>query len=238
MADVTFSGSIVPSSTSVGLLIGGICGYVYKSDNFNSRLNNCVNYGNVKHSGRVNKWTDIGGIAGAFYYDTVQNCINYGSIIHSGTTSSELNLGGIAGVGDGNKYINCANIGTITTNTNGNIGGIIGLVHNYASATISHCYLTSYSKYIGSTYSNIAYPESSKITSISSDGAEWLNSYATDNNLNEWTFNQNSVKITFVVHDGKGFSYSSQLTLLPEPARRGTLSCLVRERKLDRRVQN
>ena len=100
--------------------VGGIVGYLY---GFKGNISNCVNYSNINSN-------NGGGIAGLIAgQHTIYNCKNYGSI---------TGAGGIVGSSNGiddwpdefKKYsckiISCGNYGSVTRESSGYAGGIIG----------------------------------------------------------------------------------------------------------------
>lgn len=126
-------GNIVISDTCEEDLdsIGGIVGENSPSE---GKVKNCINYGNINAYG-----SSIGGICG--YNDvTVENCINKGNENIKKDTSNQI--GGIIGQNAGD-CINCFNSGKITTESDTNVGGIVGQNGWESSsnmAKIKNCY--------------------------------------------------------------------------------------------------
>ncbi len=108
---------------------GGIIGIYYQqttTGNFNTRVSECLNEGDIEGAGKY-----IGGIAGFFSTkyankDKIVNCLNTGDIE---TTSTENPVGGIVGFGNQDKtgkaftIENCYNAGAVNA-SNGD--GVIG----------------------------------------------------------------------------------------------------------------
>lgn len=222
MASVSFSGK---GSLSI-IYVGGFSGNINSGDN-GARIINCANYGSIYNSGTSSDFTYLGGFIGQSYRNNNKiayfyNCINYGEVIDTGYTYSYC-VGGIIGRGYGNTIENCVSAGSVSSSkrgTTGFVSSIVGVVLG-DTITIDHCYWTSNtgcSEYVSCP--NIYGSDVNKV-SLSSTYANELSSYATNNGWNNWTYNQKSVKINFVMYDGKGFSYDSQLVILPEPVRRG-----------------
>ena len=97
------------------------------------------------------------------------------------------------------------------------IGSVVGYVESGKTTTITHCYWTSdvgnYNAY-GSGNPTIG-SETKQIT-LNTTTVDNLNSY--NSSWNKWLLNTNNKPITFKINNGKGFSFSSQLILLPDPA--------------------
>lgn len=112
LASVTFNGN-----TNGELKLGGIVGSISHSGH-ETRIANCINYGDVSSFGSVKgSRTHIGGIVGDFDNGQkfIQNCLNYGNIVHASFSDNVTWLGGIVGESNkGNLTIeNCVNAGVI-----------------------------------------------------------------------------------------------------------------------------
>ena len=216
MAKIAFIGN----NSYYNLFLGGVAGKVYAWD-YNIGLSNCVNVSDIINFGIVGGYAEIGGIIGLsegrlLNKISIVNCYNYGNIIDKGSVKSYLYIGGILGdAWNGiNILENCVSAGKVTFEK-GYVGSIVGFVSSYTS--ILHCYWTTdfcENKAYGSKYSSATiketYPVSLNITTINV-----LNNYRT--NLNKWVLNKNNNSIFFIINGGKGFTFSSQLILLPDP---------------------
>ena len=103
--------------------VGGISGRAESS-----KIENCTNYGDVTGDNRT------GGVNGSSLSLEINNCVNYGSISGNGNT------GGITGwvFGSSGTITKCQNYGNIT-DTQTDVGGIIGRIYTDVPCTVSHC---------------------------------------------------------------------------------------------------
>ena len=151
---------------------------------------------------------------------TIQNCLNYGTLTNNGTTKICLYVGGILGyTSSANNVENCVSGGKIVLNngTNKNyIGTIVG--QSYSGTTsITHCYWTiNVGNYNVSGSEGSTIDSETKQVNLNTSTVDSLNNYATSNYWNKWLFNTNNKTITFKINNGKGFTLSSQLILLPD----------------------
>ena len=86
-------------------MVGGICAYPYGNDVI---INNCINYGNIKITGKEYQYGGAGGIVGWLATNknvVIENCINEGNLI------GNVNKAGIVAYSGGGKIINCINKG-------------------------------------------------------------------------------------------------------------------------------
>jgi len=139
--------------TAAGYYAGGIIGFAWTSDEGESLIQECVNYGDVYAYDSC-----VGGIAGDFEQNVaIIDCVNYGNI------SGNYSVGGIAGAADGiynedengdtaydyANAISCVNKGTVSTHsdTGYSAGGIVGSAfisqiidcYNYSDITAYGC---------------------------------------------------------------------------------------------------
>ena len=108
--------------------VGGIAGFSQEKN-----IKRCTNYGTVENNN-----TYIGGIIGYAYGTSIEDCVNYGKISSTGWYT-----GGIAGQTVANSSIqNVFSYGDVT-NTNDNLGIIIG---NIVSGTLTAKGIAAYNK--------------------------------------------------------------------------------------------
>lgn len=105
--------------------VGGIAG-----SNHSQKIYNCSNGADITGTGN-----NIGGITGLGDWSQIMHCKNTGAI--SGTRHT----GGISPYSYGTTIKYCYNTGTITGGTEGNIGGICGVLGD-RSGIIEYCYNT------------------------------------------------------------------------------------------------
>lgn len=211
---------------STNIFIGGITGQVGSTSSHGINIVNCVNYGTLYNSGSSLDNIRMGGIVPEIYENSgnnnnfLYNCLNYGTITNIGQANSGYYIGGIIAISWGSKIANCVSIGAISSNAEDRTGGFISALRN-DQTTFSNCYWTSDT---GRTQYSGERPTIDgadiSLISISSNIVSSLNNYAMNNKWDEWAYNNGKI-IKFIVHNGKGFSYSSSLILLPNPERRG-----------------
>ena len=107
-------------------MVGGICAY----PGTNGIIANCINYGDIKITGKDYQYGGAGGIIGCLGYNrnvVIENCINEGNLI------GDITKAGIVGHSNGGKIISCINKGN---------GGDAGICSWTASQTtnIINCY--------------------------------------------------------------------------------------------------
>ncbi len=112
---------------------GGIVGFYESSDDSdNSRLSNCVNFGDI--DGNMS-----GGIVGRFYGKTIINCLNKGTV-----TAIEYGAG-ICGGAWSTTITNCVNLGSIVGADYN--AALVSYVRSYGKASMTTvqycCYLSS-----------------------------------------------------------------------------------------------
>ena len=222
MASVAFTGS-----TSWSLFLCGIVGYPSAKSN-DVTVRNCANYGSVTHSGNITNTMHsayIGGIAGYSWGSSsnkvfIQNSLNYGTVSHNGTTTGSLYIGGILGYSASgtNSIENCVSGGKTTSNKASNyyIGSVVGQVRP-STTTITHCYWSSdVGNYNVCGDGSPAVDTETSLVSLNTTTVDNLNSY--NSSWDKWLLNTNNKTVTFNINNGKGFSLSSQLILLPSLA--------------------
>lgn len=198
------------------------------ANSYETKITNCVNYGTITNFGSCSNSAIFGGIIGEIYTPVesyksyVYNCLNYGTILNDGTLSKYY-LAGITGDTYGTSIINCVSIGKVISLKGGFVGSITGTSWYY-DTTYTHCYWTTNTecdKYYGLETGRLVDSGIYLETSINASNTDEINNYAVENKWNKWAYNKNNITITFVVFDGEGFSFDSQLILLPKPVRRG-----------------
>ena len=214
MGNVTFEGSITGGFGS--LFLGGIVGGI-SSSIITGFVKNCINYGTLIQSGTAGSSPYIGGVIGkssglsskTIY---IQNCLNYGAIIITDSSDSSC-IGGILGENTYTTIENCVSAGLFPS-TSIYKGAIIG--YAFSNTNITHCLWTSD---VGCDVANgTGTPSitSSSLISINATTVDELNEYASNNGWNRWLLNTDNKSVTFKINNNKGFSYSSQLILLPD----------------------
>lgn len=140
MASLSFTGKVGNFNT----YLGGIIAHIHiATNNYETKLINCVNYGTIYNSGSTNHNIFIGGIAGDFYKETsnyktyLYNCLNYGTVSNVNTVTTYYTSGIVARCA-GITITNCVNAGTISS-AKSTPGSLINSA-DYYSTTISHCY--------------------------------------------------------------------------------------------------
>ena len=213
MANVTFEGN--NSGDAGQLYMGGIVGnlYSYKRETL---VRNCANYGTIIHSGAVSHASEIGGLIGDFYENSVsgvhlfiQNCINYGKIIVTGSSSS-FYVGGLVGSVTNTELQNGVSVCEIAAcKGNQYLYGPIskGVLGNCFAKTYSVCY-----EEIGAAMSSI--PNASRLE-LNQTEVNSLNEYSASNSLSRWILNDGYKSVTFKPYKEGGFILSSQLISLP-----------------------
>ena len=245
MASISFTGNVKGDNS---LYLGGITGSLSYSSNYMSIAKNCVNYGDVTHSGGGG-YSHIGGIVGKSLGSSlskkvyVQNSLNYGAITHNGTTTYALYLGGIAGFSSTYSTVeNCVSAGKILFNKASCVGSIAGHVDSYT--TLNHCYasseLSSYKKYewgIPSSESNVLSYDN---TTFELNEAVFVGSYTGTSLVNalnaaadyyalrdysHWLLNKDRNTVKFTINNDRTSSIEMdyQIILLPSLASEGNI---------------
>ena len=148
----------------------------------------------------------------------IQNCLNYGTITYNGTSNFPV-IGGVLGytASGTNNIESCVSGGRIVSNEERNKGSIFGSIYSNSDANvnITHSYWTSdvNCTKVCDQGSPSTDSETSQV-SLNTSTVDTLNSYNTS--WNKWLLNTNNKSVTFKVNSGKGFSFSSQLILLPD----------------------
>ena len=131
-------------------------------------------------------------------------------------------IGGFIGEVRGGVVVvtNCVNSGAVIYTPSDVVGNIIGRVtEGLDSVTVNHCFWTNNTncseacKLILTTTSQ---PETSMMSLDQTDLSK-LNIFSEQNSWNRWVLNTNKNQVTFKINNCMGFSYSSELILLPDP---------------------
>ena len=249
MASITFNGDIL-SSYDMNLNLGGIAGQFYiTSSGYESAVKNCVNYGDITHSGRSCENSYIGGIIGysrgaasSEAKGYIYNSLNYGSITNVGSTWKDLCIGGIAGETQVSAIVNCVSAGKITSDISETtyIGSIVGMIY---STSVDNCYFTSdlndYGKYGVRTPLSESNTFSYDSTTFELNGTVSVGTY-TGNSLidalnaypdyytfldySDWILNKNRNYVSFTINGRSPFILNSQVILTPRLADEGSMT--------------
>ena len=187
IANCTNTGTIYGS-----YYVGGICGYMYASQDSWSTISGCSNSGYISTSSY-----HVGGVVGYTFYCNIDECSNTGTV-----ASSSYNVGGVVGNMNYSTLRNSYNRGAVSTSysstgTSYGIGGVAGYVNG--SSTIS-CYIEN-------CY-NIGTVTASSTTSFCVGGVVGRNSYGYIRNC--YTGNTITVNTSNTSYSGNvcGYNYT------------------------------
>lgn len=200
------------------LAIGGIVGRFYTYYNNDFSIKDCANYGSITQSGNATT-VFIGGIIGhnsrkmTSILISIYNCINYGTITSKNAKSTFI--GGIVGWCQYSNLRNLVSGGKIESSSQKNtIGAIVGKV--FSSPTdLSICYWTSDLSNYNVTGDGDPTVDESYLVSIDDTELKKLNDKASHRKWNSWIINYQLNPVTFKINNGKGFTLSSEVIILP-----------------------
>lgn len=202
------------------LYAGGVAGFLYSFNDNIVSMKNCANYGTIQID-KSNHSVYTGGVVGHFsshinHTIYLQNSVNYGSITIN-YESLYIYTGGISGYIQYTTMENCVSGGKISMlnkDAANYAGSLVGTV--YSNSIIKNCIWTSDVGFSDPNGQGNPTVKNSYLSLVNKTTVEFLNAFSSTNNWNKWILNSKSSKIKFIINNGKSFTLSNQLILLPD----------------------